>query len=91
MDLWQDCLQAQPSRAGWTPPTCDRNLQVVTVWVLVAPRTRVGPGMFSGHWAKGEGVDMVSLELGQSLPMSFEQSEYLKWRTGVTTKSHSLS
>ena len=47
--------------------------------------------MYSGHWASGEGVEMISLELGQNGPISFEQSEYHKWRTGVTLKSHSLS
>ena len=61
------------------------------MWVLVASRTRVGPGMFSGHRAKGEGVEMISLELGQPGPISFEQSESLKWRNGVTLKSHILS
>ena len=35
--------------------------------------------MFSGHQAKGEGVDMISLELGQTGPTSFEQSEYCKY------------
>ena len=47
--------------------------------------------MFSGHRAKGEGVEMISLELGQPGPISFEQSESLKWRIGVTLKSHILS
>ena len=47
--------------------------------------------MFSGHRATGEGVDMISLVLGQTGPISFEQSESLKWRTGVTPKIHSLS
>ena len=46
--------------------------------------------MFSGHWAKGEGVELLFLELAQTGPISFEQSEYHKWRTGVTLKSHSL-
>ena len=32
--------------------------------------------MFSGHWAKSEGIEMISLELGQTGPNSFEQSEY---------------
>ena len=61
------------------------------MWVLGASRTCVGPGMFSGHQAKGEGVDMISLELGQTGPISFEQSESHKLRTGVTAKSHILS
>ena len=47
--------------------------------------------MFSGHRAKGEDVDMISLELGQTGPISFEQSESHKLRTGVTAKSHILS
>ena len=47
--------------------------------------------MFSGHWAKGEGVEMTSLELGQAGPICFEQSESPKWRTGMTLKSYSLS
>ena len=47
--------------------------------------------MFSGHRAKGEGVEMMSLELGQTCPICFEQSESLKWRMEVTLKSHSLS
>ena len=47
--------------------------------------------MFSGHWPSGEGVEMISLELGKNGPISFEQSEYHKWRTEVTLKSHSLS
>ena len=48
--------------------------------------------MFSGHWAKGEVIEMMSLELRQTpFPICFEQSESLKWRTGVTLKSHSLS
>ena len=46
--------------------------------------------MFSGHRAKGEVLGM-SLELGQTCPISFEQSEYHKWMTGVTRKSHGLS
>ena len=47
--------------------------------------------MFSGHWAKGEGVEMTSLELGRAGPICFQQSESLKWRTEVTLESHSLS
>ena len=47
--------------------------------------------MFSGHRAKGDGVEMLSMELGQIDPICFEQSESLKWRTEVTLKSHSLS
>ena len=48
--------------------------------------------MFSGHRAKGEVVEIVSLELRQTpSPICFEQYESLKWRTGVTPKSHSLS
>ena len=47
--------------------------------------------MFYGHWTKSEGVELMFLELGQTGPISFEQSEYCKWRTGVTPKSHSLS
>ena len=43
------------------------------------------------HWAKGEVVEMISMELGQTGPICFEQSEYLKWRMEVTLKSHSLS
>ena len=55
-------------------------------------RTCVGPGMFSGHRAKGEVIEMISLELRQTpFPISFEQSESLKWGMGVTLKSHSLS
>ena len=53
--------------------------------------TCVGPGMFSGHWAKGEGVEMISMELSQTGPVCFEQFESLKWRMEVTLKSHSLS
>ena len=47
--------------------------------------------MFSGHWAKGEGVEMTSLELGRAGPICFQQSESLKWRIGMTPKSYSLS
>ena len=47
--------------------------------------------MFSGHWPNGEGVEMISRELGQNGPISFEQSEYHKRRTEVILKSHSLS
>ena len=48
--------------------------------------------MFSGHRAKGEVVEIVSLELRQTpSPICFEQSESLKWGMGVTLKSHSLS
>ena len=47
--------------------------------------------MFSGHWAKGEVAEMISLDLGQTGPICFEQSESLKWRTEVTLESHSLS
>ena len=47
--------------------------------------------MFSGHWAKGEVVEIISLELRQTpFPICFEQSEPVKWRTGVTPKSHIL-
>ena len=54
-------------------------------------RTSVGPSMFSGHRAKAEGVEMISMELGQTGPICFEESESLQWRTEVTLKSHSLS
>ena len=47
--------------------------------------------MFRGHWSKGEGVEMLFLDLVQTGPNSFEQSEYHKWRTRVTPKSHILS
>ena len=48
--------------------------------------------MFSGHRAKGEVIEMMSLELRQMpFPICFEQSESLKWGMGVTLKSHSLS
>ena len=47
--------------------------------------------MFSGHRAKAEGVEMISMELGQTGPICFEESESLQWRTEVTLKSHSLS
>ena len=53
--------------------------------------TCVGPGMFSRHRAKGEVVEMISMELGQTGPICFEQSETLKRRMEVTLKSHSLS
>ena len=53
--------------------------------------TCVGPGMFSRHRAKGEVVEMISMELRQTGPICFEQSEYLQWRMEVTLKSHSLS
>ena len=61
---------------GWTLPTCDHYLQGVTDIGLhrerpVEFRTRVGPGMFSGHRAKGEGIEMMSLELGETGPNSF--------------------
>ena len=89
------CIDGCP-RLGWTPPTCDHNLQGVTASGKHRERpgqsgTCVGPCMFSGHRAKGEGVEMMSLELGQTCPICFEQSESLKWRTEVTLKSHSLS
>ena len=32
--------------------------------------------MFCGHQAKGEGVEMLSLELEQTGPISFQQTEY---------------
>ena len=81
---------------GWTPPTCDHNLQGVTVSGRHSERpgesrTCVGPGMFSGHRAKGEVVEMMSMELGQTGPICFEQSETLKRRMEVTLKSHNLS
>ena len=47
--------------------------------------------MFSGHQAKGELVEMISMELRQIGPICFEQSEYLKRTTEVTPRSHSLS
>ena len=47
--------------------------------------------MFSGHRAKGEGVKMISMELSQTGPICFEQSESLQWRMEVTLKSYSLS
>ena len=47
--------------------------------------------MFSGHWTKGEFLEMLSLELGQTGPICFEQSETLKRRMEVTLKSHNLS
>ena len=47
--------------------------------------------MFSGHRAKCEVVEMISMELGQTGPICFEESESLQWRTEVTLKSHSLS
>ena len=47
--------------------------------------------MFSGHRAKGEGVEMIFMELGHTGPICFEQSESLQWRMEVTLKSHSLS
>ena len=47
--------------------------------------------MFSGHRAKGEGVEMIFMELGQTGPICFEQSETLKRRMEVTLKSHNLS
>ena len=47
--------------------------------------------MFSRHRAKGEVVEMISMELRQTGPICFEQSEYLQWRMEVTLKSHSLS
>ena len=48
--------------------------------------------MFSGHRAKGEVVEIMSLELRQTpFPIYFEQCESLKWRMEVTPKSHSLS
>ena len=48
--------------------------------------------MFSGHWAKGEVVEIISLELRQKpSPICFEQDESLKWRMGETAKTHSLS
>ena len=54
-------------------------------------RTCVGPGMFSGHRAKGEVIEMMSLELRQTpFPICFEQSESLKWRMGVTLESQSV-
>ena len=37
--------------------------------------------MFSGHRAKGEVVEMFSMELRQTGPNGFEQSESLKWKT----------
>ena len=42
--------------------------------------------MFSGHRAKCEVVEMISMELGQAGPVCFEQSKCLKWRTEVTLK-----
>ena len=89
------CIDDFPG-LGWTPPTCDHNLQGVTVSGQCSKRpgesgTCVGPGKFSGHRAKGEVLEMLSMELSQTGPICFEQSESLKWRMEVTLKSHSLS
>ena len=96
LDLGWDCLHRLLFWVGWTPPTCDHNLQGVTASGKHSKRpgesrTCVGPGMFSGHWAKREVVEMISMELTQTCPICFEQSESLKWRMEVTLKSHSLS